>query len=210
MIINNLPEHFVYLREIDSSIIQDVRYATSNNFLGRRVNGYENAVVIITRQAAEALASAQQELRVKGLSLKVFDAYRPQRACDDFWNWANDLSDFKMQSLYYPDFNCKADLFNGFIARYSNHSRGSAVDLTIVDTHTMEELDMGAMFDFFGDISYTQSDKISNKAHQNRMMLLELMLKHGFKNYSKEWWHYELIDEPYKRKPEDHFDFLVA
>lgn len=204
-----LPLHFVYLSDIDPSIIQDVRYATNNNFLGRPAAGYLAGRVIITIQAAKQLAAVQAELAEHRLSLKVFDGYRPQQACDDFWQWANDIADTKMKELYYPEYERKLDLFNGFIARYSSHSRGSAVDLTIFDLDTMQDLGMGGIFDFFGEISYTRSPLISEQASINREFLVEIMSKHGFDNYSKEWWHFNLIDEPYKRKPEDHFNFPV-
>jgi D-alanyl-D-alanine dipeptidase len=144
-----------------------------------------------------------------GYSLKVFDGYRPQMAVEDFWEWANDPTDIENQRVYYPDFKNKVDLFNGYIARRSAHSRGSAVDLTIIDLAQGKELDMGERFDFLGERSNTAFEGISETAKDNRLLLKTIMEKHGFENYWREWWHYSLKGEPFNRTPEDHFNFPV-
>jgi D-alanyl-D-alanine dipeptidase len=205
----SLPTGFIYLRDLVPTIIEDVRYATSNNFIGRPINGYERQVIIITEVAGQQIKLIQEELRARDLCLKVFDAYRPQSACDDFWAWGQDFADTKMKEVYYPTFNNKQDLFNGFIAKFSNHSRGSTIDLTLHDLKTGQDLDMGSIFDFFGESSYTASPLINQTAKNNRTTLVGIMAKYGFRNYSKEWWHYELVNEPFTRKPEDHFNFKV-
>ena len=164
--------------------------------------------MILTIEAAQALSEVQKELKLKDLGLKVIDGYRPQQACDDFWDWANDPTDLKMKDLYYPRIDDKKDLFNGYVARFSRHSRGSTVDLTIVDSNG-NDLDMGSRIDMLDPISHVISDEISQAAQKNRLLLKEIMEKHGFEGYEKEWWHFSLINEPYKRKPEDHFNFEV-
>lgn len=204
-----LPSGFVYLDQMDSTIKADLKYLGSDNFVGRPINGYEQNCVILTKEAAEATLKASQDLNQKGYGLIIYDAYRPQSACDHFWQWANDEKDIINKEKFYPTFTDKKELFNGFIARYSKHSRGSAVDLGLYNLATQEVLDMGAIFDFFGEISYTDSPLISEEAKKNRLLLKQAMEKHGFQNYHKEWWHYELINEPFTRKPEDHFNFPV-
>ncbi|MDF3048097.1 MAG: peptidase [Candidatus Midichloriaceae bacterium] len=205
-----LPKGFVYLSEVDPTVIQDIRYAGNNNFMGRPAQGYEKPIAILTEVAAQALKEAQKTFIGLGYKIIVYDAYRPQSAVDDFWNWANDKEDLLMQKIYYPDYKDKTLLFsNGFIARLSKHSRGSAVDLSLVEEQTGAEIDMGAPFDFFGEVSHTACAHITDGAKRMRQMLKEVMESHGFDNYRKEWWHYEFLNEPFPRKPEDHFNFPV-
>jgi D-alanyl-D-alanine dipeptidase len=203
---NSLPERFVYVDEIIPDAILEVRYFSEDNFVGSRVDGYLTPRVILTIEAAEALAEVADELRKQGLILKLFDGYRPQEAVNHFIRWAEDVEDQKMKDKYYPQVD-KRDVFKlGYIAKRSGHSRGSTIDLTLVDITTGEELDMGSGFDFFGEISHHGTDKISEEQFQNREILKNAMLKHGFELYSKEWWHYTLSDEPY---PSTYFDFPV-
>lgn len=203
---NNLPERFVYVDEIIPDAILEVRYFSEDNFVGSRVDGYLTPRVILTIEAAEALAEVADELREQGLILKLFDGYRPQEAVNHFIRWAEDVEDQKMKDKYYPQVD-KRDVFRlGYIAKRSGHSRGSTIDLTLVDITTGEELDMGSGFDFFGEISHHSTNKISEEQFQNREILKNAMLKHGFELYSKEWWHYTLSDEPY---PSTYFDFPV-
>jgi D-alanyl-D-alanine dipeptidase len=184
----------VYLADIDPSILQDIRYATDNNFMGRAVRGYERPRAMLAPEAAAALAEAQQAALKQGLSLLVYDAYRPQRAVDHFVEWAGDLSDTVAKAAYYPDVP-KALLFErGYIARRSGHSRGSTVDLTLA--RRGRPLDMGTSYDFFGPQSHTDSPAVDNTARKNRELLREIMEAAGFQNYAKEWWHYTLRDEP--------------
>lgn len=203
-----LPKGFVYLKDVDSTIVIDPIYYGEFNFIGRRIKGYEKPVVILTQEAATALKGIQSELQPLGLSLKVIDGYRPQSACDDFWEWANDDADLKMKTEFYPRIHNKKDLFNGYVARLSRHSRGSTVDLTLVKSNG-QEVDMGSRIDMLDPISHVISDEISQEAQKNRLFLKEIMEKHGFEGYEKEWWHFSLIEEPFKRRPEDHFNFAV-
>jgi len=204
-----LPEGFAYLDEVVPAIEVELRYATNNNFVGRPIDGYLRPRCIITRRAAEALKNVQEELKPFGLGLKVFDAYRPQRAVNHFVRWAKDIHETAMKSQYYPSVK-KTDLFkDGYIARKSSHSRGSTVDLTIVSLTPADqgqELDMGSPFDFFGPESWPENGSLAPAARSHRLLLQTLMIKHGFTPYPKEWWHFTLKNEPY---PDKYFDFVV-
>lgn len=226
---SQIPDGFVEIRTIIPDIILDLRYYSNHNFLGRKVNGYNAEKCYITKAAADSLAKVQNELRKFGLSLKIYDAYRPQRAVDDFVTWAKDLSDTITKKEFYPTVD-KSRLFaDGYIAEKSGHSRGSTVDLTIVPLPITEQpdfdvanqcecykpvgerfndnsLDMGTGFDCFNPLSHTFSNNISPQQRANRMLLYVLMKKYGFKNLAEEWWHYTLIDEPY---PNSYFDFVI-
>ncbi|MDD3657096.1 MAG: M15 family metallopeptidase [Atribacterota bacterium] len=203
---NGIPEGFVYIDELIPDAILEVRYYSTDNFVGNRIDGYLAPKVILTIEAAETLVVVADELRLKGLLLKIFDGYRPQQAVDHFIRWADDEGDQKMKNKFYPEVD-KKDLFRlGYIARRSGHSRGSTVDLTLVDIDSGEELDMGGGFDYFGDLSHHDTDLITEEQLQNRTILREIMEKHGFLAYSEEWWHYTLEHEPY---PETYYDFPV-
>lgn len=201
-----LPNGFVSVSDLFCGLLLDIRYYSSYNFVGSRVDGYEQPVAILTREAASALREAAEDAMKRGLIFKIFDAYRPQRAVDHFVRWAEDVSDIRMKPCFYPDID-KCDLFDkGFIARRSGHSRGSTVDLTLFDVRRGADLDMGGPFDFFGTLSHPDYDGITKQQHANRMLLQELMTDHGFRPLSTEWWHFTLKDEPY---PESYFDFPV-
>ena len=201
-----LPDGFVYLDKVLQNASYDVRYYTSNNFLGKRVDGYLAPKVILSQEAAQALAKVEKELAAKGYELKIFDGYRPQRAVDHFVRWAKDLKDTKMKPEYYPQVE-KSDLFRlGYIAAKSGHSRGSTVDLTLLDAKTGKELDMGSSFDFFGPVSHHGTSLITEQQTANRNILRDAMLAAGYKLYDEEWWHYTLKNEPY---PNSYFNFVV-
>lgn len=202
----HLPEGFVYLSEAVPSILTEPRYYGSENFIGRPVDAYEAPRLITTKEAAEALKNIQADLKKRSLGLKVFDAYRPQQAVDHFMRWARDLSDTAKKSEYYPDVP-KSQLFKkGYIAENSSHSRGSTVDVTLVDLSTGRELDMGTPYDFFSPKSWPSSEAVSQLAQDNRKLLQKTMERHGFKHLNTEWWHFTLKNEPY---PETYFDFVV-
>ncbi|WP_397446314.1 M15 family metallopeptidase [Polaribacter sp. R77954] len=202
----NLPKGFVYLHNVDASIQKELRYLGSNNFIGKPINGYSNNCVIVSKPTALALKKIQTKLKKEGLSLKIFDAYRPQQAVDHFVNWAKDTNDTLMKKQYYPKI-AKSQLFNlGYIASKSGHTRGSTVDITLVDLKTGKDLDMGSPYDFFGVRSHPFYRKISETQKENRMLLRRMMLKNGFKPYDNEWWHFTLKEEPY---PKTYFNFPV-
>ena len=201
-----LPKGFSYVSEIDATIKKELRYGTSNNFIGKPINGYLKDSLIISTPAAIALEKIQTKLILSGLSLKIFDAYRPQQAVDHFVRWAKVMNDTLMKPFYYPDVQ-KSELFTlGFIASKSGHTRGSTVDLSIVDLKTNKELDMGSSYDFFGEKSHPFYKKITEAQMKNRMLLRTIMIKNGFIPYDNEWWHFTLKDEPY---PTTYFNFLI-
>jgi|TARA_B110000090_G_scaffold53991_1_gene61716 D-alanyl-D-alanine dipeptidase len=201
-----LPKGFSYVSEIDATIKKELRYGTSNNFIGKPIDGYLKDSLIISKPAAKALKEIQTKLMLSGLSLKIFDAYRPQQAVDHFVRWAKVMNDTLMKQLYYPDVQ-KSELFTlGFIASKSGHTRGSTVDLSIVDVKTNKELDMGSSYDFFGEKSHPFYKKITEAQMKNRMLLRTIMIKNGFIPYDNEWWHFTLKDEPY---PTTYFNFLI-
>ena len=201
-----LPEGFVYVDEVIPSIKQELRYFGNNNFVGRPIHGYRANRVILTKSAATALKTAQEELSLFGLGLLVFDAYRPQQAVDDFVAWSKDLSDTKTKSTYYPQIPKESLFAQGYIAERSGHSRGSTVDLTIMSKNApFKQLDMGTGFDFFGPESWPNYAGISTQQRANRLLLQNIMIKHGFNPYPQEWWHFTLKDEPF---PNTYFNFL--
>ena len=199
------PTPFVNLTDELPEVILDLRYAGSDNFVGSPIDGYEAGKCLITHEAAEALEKVQVAARAQGLQLKVFDAYRPQRAVDHFVRWAKDLDDTLMKARYYPEVK-KSELFEkGYIAAKSGHSRGSTIDLTLVDEQGIE-LDMGTGWDYFGPASWPGSDAVTPEQKDNRMLLRLLMVEHGFKPLKEEWWHFTLKNEPF---PETYFDIVA-
>ncbi|TYP98209.1 D-Ala-D-Ala dipeptidase VanX [Tenacibaculum adriaticum] len=201
-----LPKGFSYVKDIAPTIQQELRYCSHNNFVGIPVEGYEENVLITSTLTAKALKKVQDELLKKGLSLKVFDAYRPQTAVNHFVKWARVANDTLTKQQYYPNLN-KRNLFKlGYISTKSGHSRGSSVDLTIVNAKTREELDMGSPYDFFGIASHVSYNKLTKQQKDNRQLLRKTMLANGFRPYANEWWHFTLRNEPF---PKTYFDFPV-
>ena len=202
---SKITPDFVSVSDVIPDVLLDVRYYSTYNFVGERINGYEAPLVLLTKEAAAALALVNADLRPKGLRLVLYDGYRPQRAVDHFVRWA-ESADESMRPVFYPDVD-KADLFTrGFIARRSGHSRGSTIDLTLLDEKRGMLLDMGGPFDFFGPLSHPDSPVVTPEQHANRWLLREAMLARGFKPLSTEWWQFTLMYEPY---PDTYFDFPV-
>ncbi|MBD2847846.1 M15 family metallopeptidase [Paenibacillus sp. IB182496] len=201
-----LPEGFVYLDEVLEGAQYDIRYYGDNNFVGTRIDGYLAPLAIMQEEAAGALQTVQQALQEEGYVLKIFDAYRPQKAVDHFKRWSQDATDTKMKDDYYPELD-KRRLFElGFIASRSGHSRGSTVDLTLADAATGEEVDMGGPFDFFGPVSSHGTELIGEEQAAARAVLKSAMVLGGFRAYDKEWWHYTYENEP---QPRRYYDFDV-
>ncbi|EAR12375.1 hypothetical protein PI23P_07115 [Polaribacter irgensii 23-P] len=201
-----LPDGFVYLHEVAPSIQKELRYFSKNNFIGKPIDGYQRNYIIISSKAAKALKKIQQLFLNEGYSLKIFDAYRPQRAVAHFVRWAYVLEDTLMKKQYYPDIS-KSELFKqGYIATKSGHSRGSTVDLTLINTITKAELDMGSCYDFFGIQSHPFHKNISEKQIENRMFLRKIMTSNGFTPFENEWWHFTLQKEPFART---YFNFPI-
>ena len=201
-----LPTGFVFLDEAAPEVRTEARYAGENNFMGAPVDGYRSGRLALSAPAAAALRKAAAMLAPFGLGLKVFDAYRPQRAVDHFARWAADLEDTRNQASYYPR-EPKAHLFrDGYIARKSGHSRGSTVDLTVVNLDDGSELAMGTHFDFFGPESWHEYRALDATARANRALLQQVMIRAGFRPLKEEWWHFTLDKEPW---PTRYFDFLA-
>ena len=204
-----LPPGFVYLTDMTPTIVLDMRYAKSENFIGTPIEGYINPVAIATKEAAIALNNVQTDLQRFGLSLKIYDAYRPQRAVDHFVRWAKDLTDVNKQTEYYPKVAKEVLFQEGYIASKSGHSRGSTFDLTLVYIDNIgapRELDMGTPFDFFDPKSGSEHTDLTVTQRANRKLLQSVMEKQGFKPYPKEWWHFTLKEEPY---PDTYFNFVI-
>jgi D-alanyl-D-alanine dipeptidase len=204
-----LPDGFVYVETVIPNIKAELRYSTSDNFIGCPIDGYLKPRCILTKEAAAALKNAQEELNTFGLGLKIYDAYRPQRAVDHFVRWATDLQDTKMKDSYYPNLEKRNLFHDGYIAKKSSHSRGSTVDLTIISVEESEantDIDMGTTFDLFDTRSWPNDLSISASQRAHRLLLQMIMKKHGFESYPKEWWHFTFKNEPY---PDTYFDFPI-
>lgn len=198
---------FVLLADYIPSVIQEIRYYSTFNFIGDRIDGYEEPCAVITKEAARALKKVSNEMIVKGYRLKIFDAYRPARAVKHFVLWGIEDLDLRMKPFFYPDLE-KQELFRqGYIAKQSSHSRGSTVDLTLFDMKTGKELDMGSPFDLFSDVSHPDNKTVTELQYSNRMRLRNAMTRCGFVPIDCEWWHFTLANEPY---PETYFDFPVS
>lgn len=224
------PGAFVDLRDVAPTILVEMRYRTAHNFLGRRVPGYRESTCILTRQAAEALARVQEQVTADGLTLKVYDCYRPQRAVDAFVAWAKDLDDTRMKAEFYPRVRKDRLFEDGYIAEQSGHSRGSTVDLTLVRTPPRRQeryergdrlrdcaaparvrfrdnsIDMGTGYDCFDPLSHTYNGRVRGQRRANRLLLRKPMIAAGFKGLKEEWWHFTFRDEPF---PKTFFDFPV-
>jgi D-alanyl-D-alanine dipeptidase len=198
------PAAFVDAAMLVPGLMVDMRYFGAHNFVGAKVDGYEAPVCLLTRQAAAALSAVQRDLSPRQLGLKVFDCYRPVRAVAHFARWARN-PDNRTKEEFYPDIDKRALFREGFISSRSGHSRGSTVDLTLVNLASGEELDMGTHFDL---LSYRSSvsGQVSPQQRANRKILADAMRARGFVPYSKEWWHFTLHGEPF---PDTYFDFPV-
>ena len=197
---------FVSIGEVIPDVLLDIRYYSSFNFIGERIDGYEEPVALLTQDAAAALKAVSGEAVTRGFRLKIFDAYRPQKAVDHFMRWAKNPADTRMKQYFYPDLKKKDIIPQGYIAEHSGHSRGSTVDLTLFDMTVQRDLDMGGTFDWFGEKSHPDYSGVSEEQHANRMLLRSLMVKNGFHPLETEWWHFTLENEPW---PDTYFTFPV-
>ncbi len=224
-----IPNGFVEIREVIPDIILDLRYYTNHNFLGVSVDGYNAEKCYITKAAADSLAKVQAELKTFNLTLKVYDAYRPQRAVNHFIRWAKNISDTITKKEFYPTVDKRNLFIDGYIAEKSGHSRGSTIDLTIIPIpvpyqpeydidnqcecfksvekrYKDNSIDMGTGFDCFNELSHTENPTLNPQQRANRLLLKILMDKYGFKNLAEEWWHFTLRNEPF---PNTYFDFEI-
>ena len=216
--LNRDTDLFVVITDVVPDAILEIRYYSTYNFVGARIDGYQAPTALMTCKAADSLRAVSDDLKELGYRIKIYDAYRPQMAVNHFVRWAENLKDTAMKPYFYPDVD-KSRLFElGYIAGKSGHSRGSTVDLTLVDMATGKELDMGGAFDWFGEEShpscggnpetmeYRENDTITAEQFHNRMILRAAMLRHGFKPLDCEWWHFTLKNEPF---PNTYFTFPV-
>lgn len=201
-----LPEGFVYVKDHIPDLEVELRYFTDHNFVGIPIEGYRANRLILTKNATDALKKVQEEIRNQNLCLKVYDGYRPQRAVNHFVEWAKKLEDTINKGEFYPEVKKQFLFQEGYIASKSGHSRGSTIDLTVTNGETGEPLDMGGSYDFFGEQSWLDYTNLTEAQMKNREILQSAMLKHNFRNYPKEWWHFTLRWEPF---PDTYFDFLV-
>lgn len=216
-----LPEEdssqFVLLTDVVPDVILEVRYYGTYNFIGERIPGYEEPVVLLTRQAADSLKKVSDDLIAQGYRLKVWDGYRPQMAVDRFMEWADNLNDTLMQQYFYPELTKDRIIPEDYVCRKSGHTRGSTIDLTLFDMQLEKEVDMGSAFDYFGEMSHPDvmpeeaagdyPTELTQEQFNNRMLLRNAMLSHGFKPLDSEWWHFTLENEPF---PDTYFTFPVA
>jgi D-alanyl-D-alanine dipeptidase len=220
-----MPKGFVYLRDVDPSIEQDMRYAGADNFTGKPVPRYGAAECVLVRQAAEALQKVQADVKKRGLALRVYDCYRPTQAVAAFVAWAKKPADARTKAMHYPNLE-NSVLFPDYIATRSGHSRGATIDLTLApleaaDTPDREgpctapqdkaapdgSLAMGTTFDCFDPKANTDAGGLTSREIENRQLLREVMAARGFKNYPYEWWHYTFEPEPF---PDTYFDFPIV
>lgn len=207
---------FVVLTDVVPDVILEIRYYSTYNFIGRRIPGYEEPIAILTRQAADSLKKVNDDLKQQGYLLKVFDAYRPQKAVDYFMEWAKDVNDTLMKPYFYPELDKAVLVPQEYVAEKSGHTRGSTIDLTLFDMKKEKEVDMGCTYDYFGLASHPDVQPgqpvgayqpINQQQYDNRMILQKAMMAHGFKPYDCEWWHFTLANEPY---PNTYFVFPIA
>lgn len=196
---------WVVLTDFDTTLRADIRYAGNDNFMGRPMAGYLQPLAVATRPTAEALSKVNADLREQGLALLIFDAYRPQRAVDDIYEWSKVSADTLMRWRYYPRIAKRDIRFNGYISKKSKHAMGSTVDLTLVRIADGEEVDMGSSFDMLDPISHFNAPGLTAEQRANRQLLRRTMCRHGFSPIEAEWWHFTLRNQPYHNA----FDFPV-
>ncbi|MCQ2128991.1 MAG: M15 family metallopeptidase [Bacteroidaceae bacterium] len=217
---NILPEEdrsqFVLITDVIPDAILEIRYYSTYNFIGERIPGYEQPIALLTREACDSLKVVSDELIQKGYRLKIFDAYRPQCAVDFFMKWAKDSTDTRMKKYFYPELDKSILVPQEYVAEKSGHTRGSTVDLTLFDMNLEKEVDMGCTYDYFGVASHPdvlpnqeigKYKPINEEQYNNRMILRDAMLRHGFKPYDCEWWHFTLKNEPF---PDTYFTFPIS
>ncbi|WKY45367.1 M15 family metallopeptidase [Eubacteriaceae bacterium ES2] len=200
------PEDFVDLKTQIPNCLVDLKYFGNDNFVGHNISGYLLPIALLTQKTVEALAVASEKLELKGYRFKIFDGYRPVRSVKAFFDWGQQPETYLTKRDYYPDLTRQEVFAKGFIASPSAHSRGSTVDLTLIDRETKKEVDMGGRFDFFSEVSYFAYKNLTESQKKNRILLRQVMLDEGFLPFEYEWWHFTLKNEPY---PEDYFDFEI-
>lgn len=197
---------FVNVAEVIPDAILEIRYYSTFNFVGERIDGYEEPYAFLTKEAAQALKTVSDAAMEKGYRLKLYDCYRPVMAVAHFVRWSEDANDQRMKEYFYPELEKSLILRRGYVATRSNHSRGSTVDLTLVDMKTGRDVDMGGGFDYFGELSHTNYTDLTQEQINNRNLLRQLMIDGGFSPITSEWWHFNMVNEPY---PNRYFNFPI-
>ena len=206
-VISRDSSDFVNISDVAGDVVLELRYYSTYNFIGDRIDGYLEPIALLTKEAAAALKAASDEAVRNGYRIKIYDAYRPQRAVEHFVRWAKDLNDTRMKSIFYPEVSKENLFLEGYIAEHSGHSRGSTVDITLFDMVKGGEADMGGYFDYFGEISHSDYKELDEKQYNNRMLLRRIMVNCGFTPLREEWWHFTLEDEPFR---DTYFDFAIS
>jgi len=206
-VISRDSSDFVNISDVAGDVVLELRYYSTYNFIGDRIDGYLEPIALLTKEAAAALKAASDEAVRNGYRIKIYDAYRPQRAVEHFVRWAKDLNDTRMKSIFYPEVSKENLFLEGYIAEHSGHSRGSTVDITLFDMAKGGEADMGGYFDYFGEISHSDYKELDEKQYNNRMLLRRIMVNCGFTPLREEWWHFTLEDEPFR---DTYFDFAIS
>jgi len=197
---------FVVLTDVVPDVILEIRYYSTYNFVGSRIDGYEEPIALITKEAAAALKKVSDYVMKRGYRLKIYDVYRPQIAVDHFARWARIYNDTLTKQSFYPEKDKRVLFKEGYISHHSGHTRGSTVDLTLVDAKTGKDVDMGGPFDYFSELSHPSYPNITEQQKKNRMILRDAMVRGGFRPMSTEWWHFTLVNEPF---PDTFFTFPV-
>ena len=198
---------FVIINDLIPEIITELRYYSSFNFVGEHIDGYEEPVALLTKEAAEKLKNASKYFNEnENMTIKIWDSYRPQRAVDHFMRWATDESEVKMKSYFYPNLTKKEIFDKEFVAKKSGHSRGSTLDITLVYKINGTNADFGTGFDYFGDKAFYNTTEITESQNNTRKLLKTVMEENGFRCLPEEWWHFTLNNEPF---PKTYFNFPV-
>lgn len=198
---------FVIVNDIIPDIITELRYYSTFNFVGEKIDGYEDPVALLTKEAAKALKNVSDYFdRVEEMRIKIWDTYRPQRAVDHFLRWGKNESDDKMKKYFYPKKSKKQVFEEGYVAEHSGHTHGSTIDLTLIHKINGSDVDFGSSFDYFGELANTNYSDIAQFQKDNRQLLKRIMEENGFINLPEEWWHYTLKNEPY---PKTFFNFPI-
>lgn len=201
------PTDFTIINDIVPDIITELRYFSTYNFVGDKIDGYEEPIAILTKVAAEHLKNASDDFDRQGYRIKIWDSYRPQRAVSHFMRWIKDESDIRMKKYFYPNEDKSNLVPKGYIAERSGHSHGSTLDMTLIYKDNATEVDFGTGFDYFGEQANTNhTEGLTPEQIKNRHILNDTMSKYGFVNLYTEWWHYTLKNEPF---PQIYFDFPV-
>lgn len=203
----NKDMNFVNLQKEIPDILLDIRYCSSYNFVGEVIDGYIDPIALSTYEMCQALKDVNEVVKAYGYRLKVYDAYRPQKAVNHFMRWAKDFNDTKIKSIFYPNIEKEAIFKEQYLIEKSGHSRGSTIDCTLFDDKKGCDLDMGSPFDLFDQKSHPlYTDFLNETQINNRFLLRDIMTSHGFIPLESEWWHFTLKDEPY---PFRYFDFDI-